>query len=114
MPKKELTTDEFRKKYPHLSSEMEEGGNEEEGLEGEDESQKKDAIDSSGYEPTVLDFLARCDNDKQALEIIDYEERRGEITKEQAESLRERLKKNGVRSFGQKRESGYYHEKFNR
>jgi hypothetical protein len=122
MPKKDLSTDEFRKKYPHLSSELEEGeGANEEGLldeelegevQGEEGATKKEAIESSGYEPSVMDFLARCDTDKQALEIIDYMERRGEISKDQAESLRLRLKENGVHSFGQKRGSDHYNKKF--
>jgi hypothetical protein len=126
--KRELSIEEFRKQYPHLSREMEgsgkEDGTEEEGLEGEVEEEeevqgeggqeRRETAESEGYEPTVLDYLARCDTDKQALEIIDYMERRGEISKEQAASLRRRLKEKGVRTFGQKRGSNHYYKKFSR
>uniref|UniRef100_A0A7C4W2H6 DUF2095 domain-containing protein n=1 Tax=Geoglobus ahangari TaxID=113653 RepID=A0A7C4W2H6_9EURY len=38
--------------------------------------------------PTVLDHLERCRNFEEAYEIIDYFEKRGEITKEYAEFLK--------------------------
>jgi hypothetical protein len=124
MPNKEMTRDSFRKKYPNLSREMDESeaveieGEEEEEPEeeGAAEGEKKDrvAMDSHGYDPTVFDFLARCNTDKQALEIIDYLERRGELTKEQALSLRQTLHQKGVRSFGEKRGAGHYDKKFSK
>ncbi len=42
--------------------------------------------------PTVLDHLEICKNEKEALEIINYFERRGEITKEYAHFLRSNIK----------------------
>jgi hypothetical protein len=42
--------------------------------------------------PTVLDHLEVCENEEQALEIIDYFEKRGEITKEYASFLRANIK----------------------
>jgi len=44
----------------------------------------------------------------QAREIIDYLERKGRITPEYAEKLRRQLKEKGLRSFGPKKEPGYY------
>lgn len=38
--------------------------------------------------PTVLDHLERCRNIEEAYEIIDYFEKRGEITREYAEFLK--------------------------
>uniref|UniRef100_A0A7J3M0Y0 DUF2095 domain-containing protein n=1 Tax=Archaeoglobus fulgidus TaxID=2234 RepID=A0A7J3M0Y0_ARCFL len=38
--------------------------------------------------PTVLDHLEVCKNLKEAIEVIDYFEKRGEITKEYASFLR--------------------------
>lgn len=61
-----------------------------------------------GYVPDVIDFIRRCDTDEQALEIISYLESRKEITPAYAEKLREQLKKKGLRSFGTKKEHGYY------
>ena len=60
------------------------------------------------YNPAVVDFIRRCDTDAQAEAIIAYLEKRGELTKEYAEELRQQLKKEGVRSFGAKKEENYY------
>jgi hypothetical protein len=62
----------------------------------------------SYYTPDVIDFLRRCDTEEQAEEIIAYMEKRGEIKKQYAERLRRQLKEKGVKSFGPKKESGYY------
>ncbi|MCW4055020.1 MAG: DUF2095 domain-containing protein [Candidatus Bathyarchaeota archaeon] len=101
----------FKKMFPNLSEE----------LEGED---SKVAIDSvrtdpyvgkksrpgnfRNYDPTVVDFIRRCDTEEQAKTIIAYLEKRGELSKEYAEELKQQLKKEGVRSFGPKKEEGYY------
>lgn len=60
------------------------------------------------YDPDVIDFLRRCDNKKQATEIITYMETRGEITRIYAQKLRRQLLKMGVRSFGAKKKEGHY------
>jgi len=60
------------------------------------------------YNPTVVDFIRRCDTQAQAEEIITYLQKRGEITEVDAKKVREQLKKEGVRSFGPKKEEDYY------
>jgi len=101
----------FKKMFPNLSKE----------LELED---SKVAIDSvrtdpdaaenamadkfRHYNPTVVDFIRRCDTETQAEAVIAYLEKKGELTKEYAETLRQQLKKEGVRSFGSKKEENYY------
>lgn len=60
------------------------------------------------YVPDAIDFIRRCDNDKQAEEIIDYLENRQEINREYAQRLRKQLKTKGVRSFGSKKQDDYY------
>ncbi len=42
--------------------------------------------------PTVLDHLEICRNEEEALEIISYFERRGEITREYANFLKSNIK----------------------
>jgi len=111
----EIEKEQFRKMFPHLAKEMEE--------ENENVDEHKVQINSvrtnpkieeaiSGkfgtYMPDAIDFIRRCDNEKQAKEIINYLERRGEITLEYARRLRKQLKEKGVRSFGAKKEDGYY------
>jgi hypothetical protein len=60
------------------------------------------------YVPDVIDFLRRCDTPRQAEEIVAYMEKKGEIDKQYARSLRKQLKEKGVRSFGPKKEQDYY------
>jgi hypothetical protein len=60
------------------------------------------------FNPQAVDFLRRCDTETQAEEIITYLEKKGEITKEYACELRCKLKKDGVRSFGPKKEEYHY------
>jgi hypothetical protein len=60
------------------------------------------------YAPDVIDFIRRCDRPEQADQIIDYMEKRGEIDRLYARRLRRQLGEKGVRSFGAKKEEGYY------
>ncbi|MEM2127196.1 MAG: DUF2095 family protein [Candidatus Bathyarchaeia archaeon] len=92
----------FRRLFPHLAEEIEReaskiviSGFREEGR-------------WAGYEPNIVDFIRRCDTEAQAEEIINYMERRMEITHERAEELRAQLRDKGLRSFGEKKEPGYY------
>ena len=60
------------------------------------------------FNPSAVDFIRRCDTETQAEEIIAYLQKKGEITKESAEQLRCQLKRDGVRSFGPKKEENHY------
>ena len=60
------------------------------------------------FNPSAIDFIRRCDTEAQAEEIIAYLQKKGEITQEYAEELRCQLKREGVRSFGPKKEEYYY------
>ena len=60
------------------------------------------------FNPSAVDFIRRCDTEAQAEEIIAYLQKKGEITNEYAEELRCQLKREGVRSFGPKKEEYYY------
>jgi len=101
----------FKKMFPHLSKELELG----EGKFAID-SVRTDAVEAEktatdkfhNHNPTVVDFIRRCDTEVQAEAIIAYLEKRGELTKEYAKKLRKQLKKEGVRSFGPKKEENYY------
>jgi len=62
--------------------------------------------------PTPIDYLRRCENDEEAFEVINYLERKKEITHEKAEELRKQVRERGVRSFGSKKEWGYYSTKY--
>jgi hypothetical protein len=60
------------------------------------------------FNPQAVDFIRRCDTNAQAEEIIAYLHKKGEITAEYAQELRCQLKRDGVRSFGPKKEENYY------
>jgi hypothetical protein len=60
------------------------------------------------FNPSAVDFIRRCDTDEQAQEIISYLQKRGELTQEQAKELECKLKEEGVRGFGPKKEENYY------
>ncbi|ALM75145.1 DUF2095 family protein [Thermococcus barophilus] len=111
----EYDKEEFKEKFPALAKELEE--RESIVIEGyrvdefqvlEEEELEEEKIDFSGYNPTVIDFLRRCETDEEALEIINWLEERGEITHEMAKDLRITLVKKGVRAFGPKKEWGWY------
>jgi len=104
-PWQEYDKEEFEEKYPHLAKELEE----EPGLVIEGyRVEEEELMDFSGYNPTVIDFIRRCETDEEALEIINWMEEHGEITPELAKELRIKLVKEGVRSFGSKKEWGWY------
>jgi hypothetical protein len=102
----------FKKMFPHLAKEMDEGKSKVDinSVEADPTTRETTAASKcfDDYNPTVIDFLCRCDTAKQAEEIIDYLEKRRETDRSCAQKLRTQLKKKGVRSFGAKREEGYY------
>ena len=98
-----MSIDEFRKKYPHLAKEILDG----EGLYIRMKIKVK--YDPwRGFQPGVIDFIRRARNEKEALEVIDYMEKKGEISPKEAEALRKQLKERGLRSFGPRKYDGYY------
>jgi hypothetical protein len=101
----------FKKMFPNLSKELE-GGESKVTIDSvrtnTDEAEKTMPDKFRNYNPTVVDFIRRCDTEVQAEAIIAYLEERGELANECAEKLRKQLKKKGVRSFGSKKEENYY------
>ena len=82
-----MSIEEFRKRYPHLAKEILDG----EGLNIKMKIRVK--YDPwRGFQPGVIDFIRRARNEKEALEVINYMEKRGEISHEEAEALRKQLK----------------------
>lgn len=105
----DFTFDEFRKKFPNLARELEQNA-----MRVSINSVRYEVKDDSdtktlcGYVPGVIEFLRRCDNAEEAEKIIDFLEKRGEISHEYAVKLRTLLREKGLRSFGFKKEHGYY------
>ncbi|MFQ5976001.1 MAG: DUF2095 family protein [Candidatus Hydrothermarchaeales archaeon] len=99
--------DELRKKFPNLIKESEGEGLSIKGvrLDAKESAEDTDSKDSG---PSIIDFLRRCNNEDEALEIIAYMESRKEIDENYAKKLRAQLLTGGIRSFGSKKEPGYY------
>jgi len=107
----EIDKEQFKRMFPNLAREMNSEDNRISitSIRSDIESGEKIVSESfRGYNPDVIDFLRRCDDEEQAYEIIDYLERRKEISGKYASQLRKQLKEKGIRSFGSKKEDGYY------
>jgi hypothetical protein len=102
----EFEEQEFRKKFPNLSKELE--GGEKISIGGSRTSLKEAEKTRESHDPSAIDFLRRCNTTEEGLEIIDYLKARGEIEEEYAASLKSQLLKNGIESFGSKKEPGHY------
>lgn len=117
----------FKKLFPNLSKEIDELDDckvpinavradpetaEREVMEEVDEEEFLKPIEMSDklrhFNPSAVDFIRRCDTEAQAQEIIAYLQKKGEITVEYAKELEDKLKREGVRSFGPKKEENYY------
>ncbi|MEA1905311.1 MAG: DUF2095 family protein [Candidatus Hadarchaeota archaeon] len=107
----EYKKDEFRRKFPKLAQEMEGTGTVRvDAIRTSAKEAEKAAHTVQGYEPTVVDFIRRCESDKQALEIINFLEDRGKIESNYAKRLRAQLARRGLRSFGSKKNLGCYEQ----
>jgi len=101
-----MEKEEFKKRYPHLAEEIEKGvGKADIVLAFENPKAKRKW---AGYEPTVVDFIRRCNKKEEALEIIEYMRGRKEILPDEAERLIKQLEEKGLRSFGDRKTPGYY------
>ena len=101
----------FQKIFPHLAQELENGncGTKIDSVRSDPNTGEKTVSRRfADYTPDAIDFLRRCDKAEQAEEIIEYLEKRKEISCEYARKLRKQLKEKGVRSFGSKKEDDYY------
>ena len=101
-----MERDEFKKRFPTLAKEVEEGKGKAD-LEFEVEPPKPRRR-FAGYDPGVIDFIRRCSGEEEALEIIEYFRGREEINVDEAERLCRQLEEEGLRSFGSKKAPGYY------
>jgi hypothetical protein len=109
----DLNRRELKQKYPNLAKELEshEGTLQVTSADGVDIVEKTTEHSFTGYVPTAIDYLRRCDDNEQAEKTINYLEKKGEINNEYANQLRRTLKECGLRSFGSKKEDDYYLKK---
>ena len=97
---------DFKKQFPKLAEEMESGvGKADIEFQGEKPRAKRKFAE---HDPDAIDFIRRCSTEDQAYEIIEYLEKRGELTKEAADELCKQLREQGLKSFGRKKKTGHY------
>ena len=99
----EYNRDEFSDTLPHLTEEL-----------SDQDHPGRIPISEVGFDdlkpndPNCESFIQRCSNVEDAFEIINFLEKREEISEENAQNYRVRLKKKGLKDFGPHRASGYY------
>ena len=101
----------IKKLFPHLAKELEKRDSKIgiDSVQGESIDNRQTPPDKlSNFNPTVVDFLRRCDTEMQVESIIAFMEKQGEIRADYAEQLRLQLRRDGIRSFGPKKENDYY------
>ena len=99
----------FKKLFPNLAKELE-SGESRVNFENAEKENPNNKRKWAGYDPDVLDFIRRCDDVKQADDVIDFLERRGEISPDRASELRKQIQELGLRSFGNKKINDFYHK----
>ncbi len=85
---------------------------EEEEQAAESQWQKQREIELKN--PDAVSFIRRCSTVAEANQIIDYLEKRGELTPKLAAKYREQIGTAGLESFGPKKEPGYYERTYPR
>ncbi len=106
----EFDPETFKEKFPSIFKEMEKGDNtlDVDGVRTKSEDDEEGSKKGKSPDPGAVDYIRLCDEDEEALEIIDYMEEEGKIDPEYAEELRDQLDSRGLSSFGPKREPGEY------
>ena len=127
--KVQYNKEDLRKFYPHLMNEIE---NEEEFLDDDedktsdmDNKNKPNTIRQNDQQmqpnelinPGATDFIRRCKNEKEAIEILDYLFSREEISQKEYDEFKTRInKKNGLKELieecGGFKKPGYYEKKY--
>lgn len=107
-----LSRKEFKKHFPKLMEEIEEDPPQVSIDSVRLDTETGEVLSGNGvFDPSVIDFLRRCDTDLDGKEIVVFLEKRGEISKAFANKLLRQIQEKGVRSFGSKKGHGYYSKK---
>ena len=63
-----------------------------------------------GFNPQAIDFIRRAKTIEEALEVLDFLEKRNELSSNDHQKLKQQLEESGLESFGEHKEDGYYFE----
>lgn len=64
------------------------------------------------FNPRAEDFIRRCSTQKEAYDILDFLLKREEISEKEYNTLKKRIKNEGIESFGEEKTWGYYERKY--
>jgi hypothetical protein len=69
------------------------------------------------YDPKAIDFIRRCKNKEEAIDILDFSLRRGEIPQDEYKAMKNQILREGglktlINKHGGFKEPGYYEKKF--
>lgn len=109
-----LSDEELRKRFPNLAGEVKNSMMRVKVDSIRSNAEVNEAYLSksfTGYNPDIIDFLRRCVTEREAIDIIEFMEKRRAISSGYANDLRRQLKIKGLRSFGKKKTSNYYLKK---
>lgn len=108
----DLDSDFLKEEFPHLYEEIKSRAKyiSVDGVRTSLEEGKKATESGSSATPNIVDFIRLCDDEDEAIEILDYMEDQGKIESNYATKLKTQLVKGGLRSFGSKREPGDYED----
>ena len=99
----EIDKKKLREEYPNLYKE----------LEGEEMVAPIQGVRSEEIgDLDIIRVIRRCDNEEQAIEIVNYMLGRGEISQEHADNILKQLKESGLRSFGSKVTWGHFEREY--
>ncbi|MFX1429441.1 MAG: DUF2095 family protein [Promethearchaeota archaeon] len=117
---------EFNKQFPHLIEEISKKkkslkidsiniNTDQTNMENTQES--NNSYPNELYNPGVIDFLRRCTENEDAINILDYLMRRNEITQQEYHNYRKIISQEGglkqlIDQFGGLKRPGYYMKKY--
>jgi hypothetical protein len=99
---------EFKRKFPHLYEELEDStSGESEGSENP-ESQNTEPHVSDTYSADAISYIRRARTNEEAIEVVNYLRKRGELSETDASGIIKQVKERGLRSFGSLKTWGHY------
>jgi len=100
--------EDFQNHFPVLYREIMEGEDKIHEEEIRTTAESKKVRKYKGHTPGVIDFICRCSTEEEALEIIEYMFKKGDVSEGHANELKKHLKEKGLEFFGEHRKPGYY------
>ncbi len=103
--------EEIKKNLPHLFNELKKS-NQKIRINGITDSNEIIERSDEIFNPGVEDFIRRCSSQEEAYDILDYLLKREKISEKEYNTLKKRVKNEGIESFGEKKTWGYYERKY--